>query len=321
MDLARGSILFTGLALGGLAYGHHSDAVYDRDSLIVLEAQITRYIFRNPHVTIFVAAEDATGNPVEWEIETGSTPIMQRSGWTRDFLSPGDAVIVRAHPARNGERSAILATLETGDGRLWSQIERDADPDARATSLAGVWKGISTTSLGPQLREAVLTPAGRAARDSYDAVADSPSAQCIANPPPFHASSTNYLTGIEILDDRVMLRSEFFDVERTVYTDGREHPADLEPTNQGHSIGRWEDGVLVVDTVGLAEHRSGNGGGIPSSTQRHVVERYYLSEDRTRAIVDVFFEDPVYLAEPFEGRTEMTYVPHLQLYRYDCVTQ
>lgn len=322
MNLARGSILFAGLALSGLAHSHHSDAVYNRDSLVVLDATVSRYIFRNPHVTIFVEADDANGNPVEWEIETGSTPIMQRSGWTPNFLSTGDSVIVRAHPAKSGERSAILATLETEDGRLWSQIERDADPNAKATSLTGVWKGISTTSLNPQLRRnAVLTPAGQAARDSYDAVTDSPSAQCIPNPPPFHASSTNYLTGIEILDDRVMLRSEFFDVERTVWTDGRGHPDNLEPTNQGHSIGHWEDGVLVVDTVGLAEHRSGNGGGIPSSTERHVVERYSLSEDRTRAVVDVFFEDPVYLAEPFEGRTEMVYVPHLELYRYDCAPE
>lgn len=319
MNVARSSLLFTGLALSGLAYGHHSDAVYDRDTLVVLDAKVSRYIFRNPHVTIFVEAEDANGNPVEWEIETGSTPIMQRSGWTPSFLSPGESVIVRAHPEKAGGHSAILNTLETTDGRLWSQIERDADPNARATSIAGVWKGISTTSLGPQLRSAALTPAGQAGRDSYNAVTDSPSAQCVANPPPFHASSTNYLTGIEVLDDRVILRSEFFDVERTVWTDGREHPANLQPTNQGHSIGHWEDGVLVVDTVGLAEHRSGNGGGIPSSTQRHVVERYGLSEDGTRAIVDVFFEDPVYLAEPFSGRTEMVYVPHLQLYRYDCV--
>jgi hypothetical protein len=319
MNLARGSVVLAGLAVGGLAQSHHSDAVYDRDSLIVLDATVSRYVFRNPHVTVFVEADDPNGNPVEWEIETGSTPIMQRSGWTRDFLKPGDSVIVRAHPERAGGKTAILNTLETTDGSLWSQIERDADPNARATSIAGVWKGISTTGLGRQLRDAKLTPAGQAARDSYDAVADSPSAQCVPNPPPFHASSTNYLTGIEILEDRVMLRSEFFDVERTVYTDGRGHPDNLEPTNQGHSIGHWEDGVLVVDTVGLAEHRSGNGGGIPSSTQRHVVERYYLSDDGTRAIVDVWFEDPEYLAEPFEGRTEMVYTPHLQLFRYDCV--
>jgi hypothetical protein len=128
------------------------------------------------------------------------------------------------------------------------------------------------------------------------------------------------LTGIEILDDRIMIRSEFIDVERTVYLDGRDHPESMEPSNQGHSIGHWEDDVLVVDTKFLTEHRSGNGPGIPSSTQKHVVERFSLSEDGTRAIVDVRVEDPEYLAEPFTGRTEMTYVPHLQLYRYNCTT-
>jgi len=322
MSYTRTSIAAIALVLSASVQAHHSDAVYNRDQLVVLDATVQRYIFRNPHVAIFVEAEDPAGNTVEWEIETGSTPIMQRSGWTRDFLKPGDSVIVRAHPARSGEHSAILNTLETTDGRLWSQIERDAEATAAAASLTGVWKGISTTSLNGQLREsAVPTPAGRAAMESYNAVTDSPSAQCIPNPPPFHASSTNYLTGIEILEDRVMLRSEFFDVERTVYTDGRSHPASLEPSNQGHSIGRWEGDVLVVDTVGLAEHRSGNGVGIPSSTQRHVVERYYLSDDRTRAIVDVVMEDPVYLAEPFHGRTEMMYVPQLQLFHYGCATE
>ncbi len=321
MKLSRALSAIFMVVAGAVAHAHHSDAGYDRDTVVVLEAEVTRYVFRNPHLTIFVEAEGASGGTVEWEIETGSTPIMQRSGWTRDLLSPGDRVIVRAHPERSGRPRAILNTLETEDGRLWSQIERDLEATERATSLEGVWKGISTTSLGPQVRQTALTPVGQAARDSYNAITDSPSAQCIPNPPPFHASSSNYLTGIEILDDRVMLRSEFFDVERTVYTDGREHPANIEASIQGHSVGWWEDNVLVVDTIGLAEHRSGNGGGIPSSSARHVVERYFLSEDGTRAIVDVFFEDPEYLAEPFTGRTEMTYVPHLQLYRYNCAAE
>jgi hypothetical protein len=319
MSPVRLSVLCLSFGLALPAQSHHSDAVYDRESLVVFDATIARYIFRNPHITIFVETEDDAGNTIEWEIETGSTPIMQRSGWTRDFLQPGDSVVIRAHPARSGEHSAILNTLETTDGRLWSQIERDAAATVAAESIAGIWKGIGSTSLNGQIRRnAVPTAAGRAAMEAYDPVTDSPNVQCIPNPPPFHASSTNYLTGIEILDDRVMLRSEFFDNVRTVYTDGRGHPDDLEPTNHGHSIGRWEGDVLVVDTVAIAEHRSGNGVGIPSSTQRHVEERYYLSEDGTRAIVDVVMTDPVYLAEPFRGRTELTYVPQLQLYRYGC---
>lgn len=321
MSLARSLFVCVGFLLTTVAYGHHSDAGYDRDSVVVLEAEVVRYVFRNPHVTVFVEAQDANGQTIEWEIETGSTPIMQRSGWTRDLLSPGDAVIVRAHPERAGRLRAILNTLETEDGRLWSQIERDVEATASATSLEGIWKGISTTSLGRQARQAALTPAGQASRDSYNEITDDPNNQCIANPPPFHVSSSNYLTGIEILEDRVMLRNEFFDVERTVWTDGREHPQNIAPTVQGHSIGRWEGDALVVDTVGLAAHRTGNGAGVQSSTARHVVERYFLSDDGGRAIVEVLVEDPEYLAEPFTGRTEVTYVPHLRLYRYDCSTE
>jgi hypothetical protein len=309
------------LGLGATVHAHHSDAVYDFDSLVVLEAEVVRYLFQNPHVTIFVQADDAGGDAVEWEIETGSTPIMRRSGWTPDLLRPGDSIIVRAHPERSGRLLAILNTFETADGRLWSQIERDADPTVGATSLDGVWKGIGSTDLRLQLADVALTAAGRAAQSNYDPVVDSPTAQCYPNPPPFHVSSQLYLTGIEVLADRVIIKSEFFDVERTVYIDGRGHPANLEPTNQGHSIGRWEGDVLVVDTVGLAEHRNGNGGGVPSSTERHVVERYSLSDDGTRAIVDVYFADPEYLAEPVTARTEMTYVPQLQLFRYDCNTE
>ena len=129
----------------------------------------------------------------------------------------------------------------------------------------------------------------------------------------------NYLTGIEILDDRVIMRNEFYTSERIIYTDGRQHPDNGEPTNLGHSIGWWEDGVLVVDTRLFSGHRFGNHtSGVPSGTQKHLVERYSLSDDGTRAIIDYTIEDPEFLTEPFVGQTTMIYSPHLQLFAYDC---
>jgi hypothetical protein len=92
------------LGISSAVSAHHSDAGYNRETIVVLEAEVLRYVFRNPHVTVFVEAEDESGNMVEWEIETGSTPIMQRSGWTEEPLSPGDRITVRAHPERTGRR-------------------------------------------------------------------------------------------------------------------------------------------------------------------------------------------------------------------------
>jgi hypothetical protein len=309
------------LCLASVSFGHHSDAGYNRETIVVLDAVVSRYVFRNPHITIFVETQDGNGNTVEWEIETGSTPIMQRSGWTPDLLSPGDPIMVRAHPERTGRRRAILNTLETSDGGLWSQIERDAEATESAETLAGVWKGVTSTSLYRQLGNVGVTAAAEAARASYDVQTEDPNVRCIASPPPFLNSSTNYLTGIEILEDRIILRNEFLDAMRTVYLDGRGHPENGERTVQGHSIGRWENDVLVVDTTLFADFPEGNGRGISSGAQKHVVERFFLSEDGTRAIVDVFIEDPEYLVEPFSGRTEMTYVPHLQLYHYGCTPE
>jgi len=121
----------------------------------------------------------------------------------------------------------------------------------------------------------------------------------------------------------VILRSEFFDVERSVYLDGRPHPDNLPYTIQGHSIGWWEDDTLVVDTRLLAEHRApirGPNEGVPGGEQRHVVERYRLSEDGTRVTIDVHVEDPEYLAAPFEGRLEWVYVPDFELSSFSCTS-
>ena len=302
------------------ALAHHSDASYNRDTVVAFEGQVVRYIWRNPHVQIFVETENAAGERIEWEIETGSTPIMLRSGWTRDLVSPGDTVSVRLHPERDtGRTRAILNVIETTDGRQWMQIEDDVEATGSAASLAGIWKGTNASNINRQLGRAVLTPAAEAARTSYDDLTHRTVAACLPNPPPRHIASATYLSQIEIFEDTVILRSEIFDVMRTVYMDGRAHPENGERTNQGHSIGWWEEDTLVVDTALFADHPSGNGrGGVPSGPNKHLIERYSLSEDGTRAFVDVRLEDSDYLAEPFTGRVEMIYQPHLQLYRYDC---
>ena len=100
--------------------------------------------------------------------------------------------------------------------------------------------------------------------------------------------------------------------------DGREHPEDGERTNQGHSIGWWEGNTLVVDTTHFKDHPSGNGPGVPSGTQKHVIERYTLSESGKQLVIDIFLEDAEYLTEPFTGVVEWNYRPDLQLFRYNC---
>lgn len=321
MRVSFGITFLSVLGVPWATHAHHSDAGYDRNTVVAFEAEVIRYSFRNPHVTLIVETEKENGERVEWEIETGSTPIMIRSGWTGDLMSPGDTVTVRAHPERSGRLRAILNTLETANGELYSQVEIDPEATVSATSLDGVWRGHSSFSLQQSFGEPALTPSAEAAEAEFDYFRDSPVAECVAPPPPSLIGTTTYLNGIEILNDRVILRNEYFDQTRTVYTDGREHPEDGERTNEGHSIGSWEGDVLVVDTTLFADHPSGNGRGVPSGAQKHMLERYSLSADGTRALIDIVVEDPEFLAEPMSGHTEMLYTPHLELFRYDCLPE
>ncbi len=68
---------------------------------------------------------------------------------------------------------------------------------------------------------------------------------------------------------------------RRIYTDGRPHPADPDPTFHGHSIGHWEGTTLVVDTVGVlpeAYLAVSEAVGIPNNGDLHVIERIHLAE-------------------------------------------
>jgi hypothetical protein len=61
---------------------------------------------------------------------------------------------------------------------------------------------------------------------------------------------------------------------RVVYMDGRKHPEDLIPTWTGHSIGRWEGNILVIDAVGFNDKWWFDRRGTPHTEQLHLIERY-----------------------------------------------
>ncbi len=300
---------------------HHSEAGFDKTTIAAFEGIVTGFDWKNPHVYVLVATTQDNGRPVEWRVETSSTPILSRRGWSADSLQPGDRILVRGHPERGTSRNyALLLALQREDGTILTAAPLSSQSNARAAGLSGIWKPDAATvaDFHRRVDSVALTEKGAAAKESFDYYSDSPVAQCIAHPAPWVFNSELYVNEIDIGDDVVILHSEYFGVRRIVYMDGREHPENAERTLQGHSIGRWEGDTLVVDSRLFADHRIGNGPGIPSGAQRHVIERFTLSEDGTRIMLDLFVEDPEFLAEPLNARVEWVYAPQLQRYGYDC---
>src|SRR5678815_531623 len=65
---------------------------------------------------------------------------------------------------------------------------------------------------------------------------------------------------------------------RRIYTDGRKHPEDPDPTFHGHSIGHWEGDTLVIDTIGVLPQTLiavSEAAGHPNNGDMHIKERIH----------------------------------------------
>jgi hypothetical protein len=108
----------TALALAsGAGHAHHSFAVhYDSSKPITKEGVVTDFRFTNPHGILMLDVTDARGVKERWTVETTSPTYMQRSGWTRDMIKPGDRVIVEGWAARDGSRLMRISAVKRPDG-------------------------------------------------------------------------------------------------------------------------------------------------------------------------------------------------------------
>jgi hypothetical protein len=89
---------------------------------------------------------------------------------------------------------------------------------------------------------------------------------------------------------------------RTVHMN-EAHPANITPSADGHSVGKWENDVLVVDTIGFLPGTLV--GTTPHSAQLHVVERFSVDPATTTLKRDVQAEDPLYWKASFTNSTSM----------------
>src|SRR5688572_9966576 len=106
--MARPFAAFVVALLGaGTASAHHSRVNFLNET-VAFDGEIVRFDWANPHSHIYVAGHDSSGRPVEWEIESSSTPVLTRRGWTADSLQAGERVTVRAQPYRDRTRNFVL---------------------------------------------------------------------------------------------------------------------------------------------------------------------------------------------------------------------
>jgi len=113
----------------------------------------------------------------------------------------------------------------------------------------------------------------------------------------------NYVGPFEILQTpgRVIMLFEGGNALRQIWTDGRGHPADLDPSWMGHSIGHWEGDTLVVDTVGLTDKTWLDTAGHPHSDALRVTERIRRTDHDTLENT-LTFDDPKTYTRPWSSK-------------------
>src|SRR5690606_2396335 len=99
-------------------------------------------------------------------------------------------------------------------------------------------------------------------------------------------------------EHQVTILLELHQQVRRVFLEDK-HPDDVFPQRNGHSIGRWEGNVFVVDTIGIREVLFGS---VPHSDQARVVERWQRIDEGKALVNEITLHDPKMYAKPITLR-------------------
>jgi hypothetical protein len=310
MQLARASWLL--LLTCGAAAAHHGNSEFDLTTTVRYEGTIVETRWINPHTITKLETRTAAGEPITLEIEASSPAILRTGGFSVDSLPKGERVTAVVSPSRRfPKESAYGYEIIKSDGTvipLVSSRIRRTPTTATATSIFGPWVPTSESFLrmGRSISAASLTDEGRAIRSRYTPVA-SGQARCV----PVSAPTVMTYPAVLVLEraaDHVAIKTDWLGAERTVYTDGRAHPPAQERFPQGHSTGKFEGDVLVVDTTNFTDQEAQ---GLPSGAGKHLVERFTLAPDGKSLSYEFVWRDPQFLAEAITGNAELGYRPDL----------
>ena len=318
-------------------HSHHAVVPnFDLDQEIVLsDAVLTEFKFVNPHVYLYAEVPGEQGMTAEWRCEMAAASRLKRRGWTAETLVPGQTISIAGAPGRREGNICHVGTITLEDGTTLSEYAGRPTSDEVSNALVsgeavrsrsaylpngqpnfrGPWVA---TQQSLDLPEIEPTEEGERVGLGLVRHFDSPALRCQPTNIVYDWIFERESNDIYQDDDRVTLQYGYLDQLRTIYLDQTEHPEQLSPSVTGHSIGRWEGDVLIVDTIGFLPgvlSHVGRSGFSMHSDQWHVVERFEVGEDGRSLTRTYTFDDPLYMQGSYSGQdsaslTTEPYVPY-----------
>jgi len=98
-------------------FAHHGSSAYDMSKTVPQKATITKFEYSNPHTQVYYDITDDKGNVEHWVAETTNPAMLNRVGWSKDTLKPGDQVTLFVNPNRVGAKVTFLEKVQFTDGK------------------------------------------------------------------------------------------------------------------------------------------------------------------------------------------------------------
>jgi len=325
------------------ALAHHSFSASFTEEIIQTEGVVSRFVFRNPHVTIYMDETDDAGNEVRWMVEGGAANLLRQAGWTNQTIQSGEFLRVTGRAGRDGRPMIQMGSLEILDPdtrvvlRTPSLDRSDYDPGAGGIAsiplrladgrpnLSGPWvmTGGGMGGMGGMGRNAPpFNEAGMALQAQWDPAND-PQVACEDPSLVRQAGFTPHPVRVAQNDDHVIIEYEEYGGRRAIYFDDRAYSDGSDDLIKlGRSQARYEDDSLVIESTHIPAGPTGPQGNWLSD-QTTTVETYRRDDDPALGpmlAMEMVVNDPGHLTAPWTMSWRKRYLADYEFIAVDCQT-
>lgn len=105
------------LVVSAPVFAHHGNSAYDMSKSVPVKATITKFEYTNPHTQVYYDVTDEKGEVEHWVAETTNPAMLNRVGWSKESLKPGDQVTLFVNPNKVGAKVTFLQKVVFTDGK------------------------------------------------------------------------------------------------------------------------------------------------------------------------------------------------------------
>ena len=322
-----------------MSYSHHSfSSTFHTNLFIEIEGEITRILWRNPHVMFMVDVTDENGETSEWEVEANSLSLLRRAEISREMINIGDNVKISGWPSRYHDTEMFVQNMLLPSGQeilwwlaskpIWSndtlgnwdewRTDGGNTNDNRENGIFGIWTSNFLSRNGGLWNESYpLTEFASNARNQYDpGSSNNPLLNCQPKGMPFIMEQP-YPSQFIDMGDIIIWHAEEYDTMRVIYMDLNNIPDEPDNPILGISTGQWDGNNLVVSTNNI-NYSVFDPTGIPLTKSVSLVERFIPTDNGNRIIYEVDVTDPGVFTETITLDSTWTRASDQTVGNYEC---